>query len=97
MPNWIQIVCTRTRNIAFAKDIFKHEKKSTRECYFFSRVTQQKVNSWDLHDLHIFLVVAFEFVERYYVFTYNVVNRLHFEQKIAYYLKSAQNRKKNSS
>ena len=93
MPNWIQIVCTRTRNIAFAKDIFKHEKKSTRECYFSSRVTQQEVNSWDLHDLHIFLVVAFEFVERY-VFTYNVVNRLqNFEQKIAY-LKSAQNRKK---
>ena len=61
---------------------------------FFSRVTQQEVNSWDLHDLHIFLVVAFEFVERY-VFTYNVVNRLqNFEQKIAYYLKSAQNRKK---
>ena len=46
-----------------------------------------------MHDLHIFLVVAFEFVERY-VFTYNVVNRLqNFQQKIAY-LKSAQNRKK---
>ena len=47
-----------------------------------------------MHDLHIFLVVAFEFVERY-VFTYNVVNRLqNFEQKIASQ-KSAQNWKKN--
>ena len=93
MPNWIQIVCTRTRNIALAKDIFKHEKNRQESVIFFSRVTQQEVNSWDLHDLHIFLVVAFEFVERY-VFTYNVINRLqNFEQKIAY-LKSAQNRKK---